>query len=274
MVRLEPEDQPPLTAIGPLLGIRKGDELRLSGRWVDHPRYGRQFEAESYVQVAPSTIEGLRRYLGSGKIRGLGPKRAELVVEAFGLDTLDVLENEPERLLEIRGIGPTTLDKIRESWEHHRGIQQIMVFLTGHGVSPAIAVRVFQRYGPAAVDVVRSNPYRLAEDIFGVGFLTADRIARQLGIPAEAPERLEAGVLHTLAGSRRPGPRVPARGSNSFAPRQNCSRRARSRSRSRLRVWLRGNRSSFAPGQMARRRSTSRASKPPRGWWRATWRTF
>ncbi len=198
VVRVEPEDQPPLTAIGPLLGIRKGDELRLSGRWVDHPRYGRQFEAESYVQVAPSTLEGLRRYLGSGKIRGLGPKRAELVVEAFGLDTLDVLENEPQRLLEIHGIGPATLDKIRESWEHHRGIQQIMVFLTGHGVSPAIAVRVFQRYGPAAVEVVRSNPYRLAEDIFGVGFLTADRIARHLGIPAEAPERLQAGVLHTL----------------------------------------------------------------------------
>ena len=198
VVRLEPEGQPPLTAIGPLLGIRKGDELRLSGRWVDHPRYGRQFEAESYVQVAPSTIEGLRRYLGSGKIRGLGPKRAELVVEAYGLDTLNVLENEPERLLEIHGIGPSTLERIRESWEHHLGIQQIMVFLTGHGVSPAIAVRVFQRYGPAAVDVVRSNPYRLAEDIFGVGFLTADRIARHLGIPAEAAERLEAGVLHTL----------------------------------------------------------------------------
>jgi exodeoxyribonuclease V alpha subunit len=198
VVRLEPEDQPPLTAIGPLLGIRKGDELRLSGRWVDHPRYGRQFEAESYVQVAPSTIEGLRRYLGSGKIRGLGPKRAEQVVEAYGLDTLNVLENEPERLLEIRGIGPSTLEKIRESWEHHRGIQQIMVFLTGHGVSPSIAVKVFQRYGPAAVEVVRSNPYRLAQEIFGVGFLTADRIARQLGIPADAPERLEAGVSHTL----------------------------------------------------------------------------
>lgn len=198
VVRLQPEDQPALTAIGPLLGIRKGDELRLSGRWVDHPRYGRQFEAESYVQVAPSTIEGLKRFLGSGKIRGLGPKRAEQVVEAYGLDTLEVLENEADRLLEIHGIGPATLAKIRESWEHHRGIQQVMVFLTGHGVSPSIAVKVFQRYGPAAVDVVRSNPYRLAQEIFGVGFLTADRIARQLGIPADAPARLEAGVLHTL----------------------------------------------------------------------------
>lgn len=205
VVRLEPEDQSSLIAIGPLLGIRKGDELRLSGRWVDHPRYGRQFEAESYVQVEPSTIDGLRRYLGSGKIRGLGPKRAELVVETFGLDTLAVLENEPERLLEIRGIGPATLEKIRESWEHHRGIQQIMVFLTGHGVSPSIAVKVFQKYGPAAVDVVRSNPYRLAQEIFGVGFLTADRIARQLGISADAPERLEAGVLHTLRESAGQG---------------------------------------------------------------------
>jgi len=198
VVRLQPEDAPPLTAIGPLLGVRQGDELRLSGRWVNHAKYGEQFEAESYVQVAPSTLDGLRRFLGSGKVRGLGEKRAAQVVDAFGLETLEVIENEPERLLEIRGIGPQTVDRIRESWDQHRGIQQIMIFLTGHGVPPGVAVKAFRRYGPGAVDVVRSNPYRLAEEVFGVGFLTADRIARQLGIPADAPERLEAGVLHTL----------------------------------------------------------------------------
>jgi exodeoxyribonuclease V alpha subunit len=197
-VRLQSEETASVTAIGPLLGVRQGDELRLTGRWVQHAKYGDQFEVESYVHVAPSTLDGLRRFLGSGKIRGLGPARAAQVVEAFGLEALDVLDSEPERLLEIRGIGPLTVERVRESWERHRGIQQIMIFLTGHGVSPGIAVKAFKRYGPGAIDVVRSNPYRLAEEIFGVGFLTADRIARQLGIPDDAPERLEAAVLHTL----------------------------------------------------------------------------
>jgi exodeoxyribonuclease V alpha subunit len=197
-VRLQPEDRDSLTAIGPLLGVRQGDELRLTGRWVRHAKYGEQFEVESYVHVAPSTLEGLRRFLGSGKIRGIGPARASQVVERFGLDTLEVLDSEPDRLLDIRGIGPATVEGVRQSWGQHRGIQQIMIFLTGHGVAPGIAVKAFKRYGPGAVDVVRSNPYRLAEEIFGVGFLTADRIARQLGIPPDAPERLEAGVLHTL----------------------------------------------------------------------------
>ena len=198
VVRLQPDDAPAMTAIGPLLGVRRGDELRLSGRWINHAKYGEQFEAESYVQVAPSTLEGIRRFLGSGKVRGLGKKRAAQVVDAYGLETLEVIENEPERLLEIRGIGRATVDRIRESWDELRGIQQIMIFLTGHGVAPGVAVKAFHRYGPGAVDVVRSNPYRLAEEVFGVGFLTADRMAHQLGIPADAPERLEAGVLHTL----------------------------------------------------------------------------
>jgi len=198
VVRLQPEDAPALTVIGPLLGVRRGDELRLSGRWINHTKYGEQFKAESYVQVAPSTLEGIRRFLGSGKVRGLGKKRAAQVVEAFGMESLEVIENQPERLLEIRGIGRATVDRIRDSWDQLRGIQQIMIFLTGHGVAPGVAVKAFRRYGPGAVDVVRSNPYRLAEEVFGVGFLTADRIARQLGIPADAPERLEAGVLHTL----------------------------------------------------------------------------
>jgi exodeoxyribonuclease V alpha subunit len=197
-VRLQSEDAVSVTATGPLLGVRHGDNLRLSGRWVNHAKYGDQFEVESYVHVAPSTLEGLRQFLGSGKIRGLGPARSARVVEAFGLDTLEVLDNQPERLLEVNGIGPSTLEQVCDSWDQHRGIQQIMIFLTGHGVSPGIAVKAFKRYGPGAIEVVRSNPYRLAEEVFGVGFLTADRIARQLGIPSDARERLEAGILHTL----------------------------------------------------------------------------
>jgi exodeoxyribonuclease V alpha subunit len=197
-VRLEAGDADSVTAIGPLLGVRQGDDLRITGRWVRHAKYGDQFEVDSYVHIAPSTLDGLRRFLGSGKIRGIGPARAAQVVEAFGLDTLEVLDNEPDRLLEIHGIGPSTVERVRESWEQHRGIQQIMIFLTGHGVAPGIAIKAFKRYGAGAIDVVRSNPYQLAEEIFGVGFLTADRIARQLGIPVDAPERLEAGVLHAL----------------------------------------------------------------------------
>jgi exodeoxyribonuclease V alpha subunit len=198
-LRLQPpRDAPTVTAIGPLLGVRQGDEVRLTGHWVQHAKYGEQFEVDSYVHVAPSTLEGLRRFLASGKIRGLGPTRAAQVVEAFGLETLEILDSEPERLLEVYGIGPSTVERVRTSWAQHRGIQQIMIFLTGHGVSPGIAIKAFRRYGPGAIDVVRSNPYRLAEEVFGVGFLTADRIAHQLGIPDDAPERLEAGVLHTL----------------------------------------------------------------------------
>jgi exodeoxyribonuclease V alpha subunit len=197
-VRLDPGDSESVTAIGPLLGVRQGDDLRLTGHWVRHAKYGDQFEVDTYVHVAPSTLDGLQRFLGSGKIRGIGPTRAAQIVEAFGLETLEVLDNQPERLLEIRGIGPSTVERVRESWDEHRGIQQIMIFLTGHGVAPSIAIKAFKRYGAGAIDVVRSNPYQLAEEIFGVGFLTADRIARQLGIPADAPERLEAGVLHTL----------------------------------------------------------------------------
>jgi len=198
VVRLRPDDAPSFTATGPLLGVREGDELRLSGRWIDHAKFGEQFEADSYVQVAPSTLEGLRRFLGSGRIRGLGPKMAARVVERFGLQTLDVLDSDPGRLLEIRGIGPRTVERIRTSWEQHRGVQQIMIFLTGHGVAPGVAIKAYRRYGAGAVEVVRSNPYRLAEEVFGVGFLTADRIARKLGIPPDAPERLEAGLLYAL----------------------------------------------------------------------------
>ncbi|MFV2071508.1 MAG: ATP-dependent RecD-like DNA helicase, partial [Thermoanaerobaculales bacterium] len=192
------EDAPSFTATGPLLGVREGDELRLTGHWIDHAKFGEQFETASYVQVAPSTLEGLRRFLGSGRIRGLGPKMAARVVDAFGLETLEILDTDPGRLRQVRGIGPTTIERIRSSWEQHRGIQQIMIFLTGHGIPPGVAVKAYRRYGASAVDVVRSNPYRLAEEVFGVGFLTADRIARKLGIPEDAPERLEAGVLFAL----------------------------------------------------------------------------
>ena len=197
-IRLSSEERGSFAATGALLGAREGDELRLSGRWIDHPKFGEQFEVSSYVQVAPSTIEGIRRFLGAGRVRGIGPAIAARIVDAFGLETLDILDNEPERLLEVHGIGQATLDKIRGSWEKHRGIQQIMIFLTGHGIAPGVAIKAFARFGSSALDVVRDNPYRLAEEVVGVGFRTADRIARNTGIPADAPQRLEAGLLFAL----------------------------------------------------------------------------
>ncbi len=193
------------TAVGPLLGVHQGDELRLAGRWVQHTRFGEQLEVSTFVHVTPSTLDGIRRFLSSGRIRGIGAKMAERIVEKFALETLEVMERDPERLLEVSGIGKKTLERIKQSWVKHRGIQQIMVFLTGHGVTPGIAVKVYGRYGAAGLDVVRSNPYRLAEEVFGVGFRTADRIGHKLGVPDDAPERLEAGLLFLLQEATRDG---------------------------------------------------------------------
>ncbi len=198
VVRVRGDAGATFTAIGPLLGVREGDRLRLAGRWVEHPRFGRQLEVSTYVYLEPSTKEGIRRFLASGRIRGIGPKMAERIVARFGDRTLEIIEREPEKLRRVRGIGAKTLDRIRTSWEASRGLQQIMVFLTGHGLPPGVAVKAHARYGAAAVDVVRSNPYRLAEEVFGVGFRTADRIARGLGLAEDAPERLRAGLVFVL----------------------------------------------------------------------------
>ncbi len=198
-VRLENDERGSFAATGPLLGVREGDELRLTGKWIEHPRFGEQFEAESYVQVAPSTLEGIRKFLGTGRVKGIGPTMAARIVDAFGLDSLEIMDRDPGRLLEIHGIGRATLAKVRASWEKHRGIQQIMVFLTGHGIAPGVAVKAYGKYGAAAVDVVRDDPFRLAEDVFGVGFRTADRIAQRIGIPADSPQRLRAGLLFALS---------------------------------------------------------------------------
>lgn len=186
------------TAVGPLLGVRDGDRVRLSGRWIRHPRYGEQLEVARWMPVEPETLEGMRRFLGGGRVRGIGPTLAERLVSRFGLETLDVLDHHPERLTEVRGIGRAKAERVAASWAEHRGMQQIMVFLTGHGIAPGVAVRAWRRYGAKAVDVVRTNPYRLADEVHGVGFLTADEIARTLGMAPDAPERLAAGLLYAL----------------------------------------------------------------------------
>ncbi|WP_062355382.1 SF1B family DNA helicase RecD2 [Herbidospora yilanensis] len=188
-----------LTVVGPLLGAQPGESLRLTGRWTSHPRYGRQFEVWSYTTVLPATIQGIRRYLGSGLIKGIGPKMAERITLHFGLDTLRVIEEEPARLVEVPGLGPKRTTMIAAAWEEQKVIKEVMIFLQGVGVSTSIAVRIFKQYGETSIDVVRAEPYRLADDVWGIGFKTADTIAQAVGIAADSPERVKAGLRYTLS---------------------------------------------------------------------------
>jgi exodeoxyribonuclease V alpha subunit len=188
-----------LTVIGALLGAQPGESLRMQGWWSSHPQYGRQFEVVSYSTVLPATIQGIRRYLGSGLIKGIGPVFAERIVEHFGLDTLQIIEDEPARLVEVPGLGPKRTAKITTAWAEQKAIKEVMVFLQGVGVSTSIAVRIYKKYGDTSIDVVRKEPYRLAADVWGIGFKTADTIAQAVGIPHDSPERVKAGLQYTLS---------------------------------------------------------------------------
>ncbi|MFD0857088.1 ATP-dependent RecD-like DNA helicase [Actinomadura adrarensis] len=188
-----------LTVVGALLGAQVGESLRLTGRWRSHPKYGRQFEAESYTTVLPATVQGIRRYLGSGMIKGIGPVMADRMVSHFGTDILRVIEEEPERLVEVQGLGPKRTKRIGEAWEEQKAIKEVMVFLQGVGVSTSLAVRIYKQYGDASVDTVRREPYTLAADVWGIGFKTADTIAQAVGIPHDSPERIKAGLRYTLS---------------------------------------------------------------------------
>ncbi|CAL9291278.1 MULTISPECIES: ATP-dependent RecD-like DNA helicase [unclassified Streptomyces] len=194
-----------LTVVGSLLGAQPGESLRMEGRWGSHPQYGRQFTVENYTTVLPATVQGIRRYLGSGLIKGIGPRIADRIVEHFGTDTLDVIEREPGRLVEVPGLGPKRTRMIGAAWEEQKAIKEVMVFLQGVGVSTSIAVRIYKSYGDASISVVRNQPYRLAADVWGIGFLTADRIAQAVGIPHDSPDRVKAGLRHALSQSTDQG---------------------------------------------------------------------
>ena len=188
-----------LTVVGPLLGAQIGESLRLTGQWGSHPKYGKQFQVHSYTTVLPATIQGIRRYLGSGLIKGIGPMMAERMVSHFGLDILTIIEEEPARLIEVHGLGPKRTKKISDAWQEQKAIKEVMVFLQGVGVSTSLAVRIYKKYGDASIGVVRSEPYRLASDVWGIGFKTADTIAQAVGIPHDSPERIKAGLQYTLS---------------------------------------------------------------------------
>ncbi|MEU5898614.1 MULTISPECIES: ATP-dependent RecD-like DNA helicase [Streptomyces] len=194
-----------LTVVGALLGAQAGESLRMHGRWGSHPQYGKQFTVENYTTVLPATIQGIRRYLGSGLIKGIGPVMADRITTHFGVDTLDIIETAPQRLVEVPGLGPKRTKMIAAAWEEQKAIKEVMVFLQGVGVSTSIAVRIYKKYADASISVVKNEPYRLAADVWGIGFLTADRIAQSVGIPHDSPERVKAGLQYALSQSTDQG---------------------------------------------------------------------
>ncbi len=193
------------TVVGNLLGAQPGESLRMRGLWKSHPQFGKQFEVRDYTTVLPATIQGIRRYLGSGLIKGIGPKMAERIVAHFDLDTLRVIEEEPARLIEVPGLGPKRTAMIGRAWEEQKAIKEVMLFLQGVGVSTSIAVRIYKTYKDASISVVKNEPYKLAGDVWGIGFKTADKIAQALGIPHDSPQRVKAGLQFTLSEASEEG---------------------------------------------------------------------
>jgi len=195
---LAKEMKEPLTAVGLLAGVPVGSRLVLEGSWSVDARFGRQFKVRQYRIVKPNTLQGIERYLGSGLIKGVGPGFAARIVKHFGLATLDILEQDPDRLHEVAGLGAKRIETVKQAWIEQRSIHRIMVFLQGYGISATYAVKIFKTYGTKAQALVEENPYRLAEDIWGIGFKSADRIAASVGITGNDPRRARAGLLFLL----------------------------------------------------------------------------
>ncbi|HEY3416930.1 MAG TPA: AAA family ATPase, partial [Armatimonadota bacterium] len=205
IARLRTFDRELVTIIGEFLNPVPGESLQLWGKWEIHKQYGPQLRVERYQLLKPATVAGIEKYLGSGMIHGIGPGIAKVLVAHFGLDTLDVIEEHPERLSEAPGIGKERARWIAEAWEEQRAVRHIMLFLQGHGISASLAAKIYRTYGDRAIEIVTANPYKLAQDVYGIGFKTADRIARQLGVAGNTPERIEAGLLFGLRESSEQG---------------------------------------------------------------------
>ncbi|MDH3676471.1 MAG: AAA family ATPase, partial [Anaerolineae bacterium] len=187
-----------VTIVGGLADVSPGARLKVEGHWKTHPKYGEQFVIDRYVEERPATVEGIRRYLGSGLIKGVGPVMAKRITDRFGSDTLEVIESDITRLAEVEGIGSRRVRMIADAWEAQKQIKEIMLFLQTHQVSTALAVKIYKSYGDQSIKIVKNDPYRLARDIYGIGFLSADKIARNIGIAADAPQRVAAGIEYTL----------------------------------------------------------------------------
>jgi exodeoxyribonuclease V alpha subunit len=187
-----------LCVVGSFPGIQVGETLECQGEWKQHPTHGRQFEAANHRVKAPADLLGIRKYLGSGLIKGIGPVYASRIVDQFGIETLKIIDQHPERLGEVKGLGKKRLDQIQSCWASQKVVRDVMIFLQGHGVSPAYAQKIFKMYGEKCIQQVQTNPYQLARDVFGIGFKIADQIASKLGIAKDAASRIDAGIEFAL----------------------------------------------------------------------------
>jgi len=187
-----------VTFSGNLVSVNPGEVLKLKGNWYHHPKYGEQFKVNSYVSVVPATVKGIKRYLSSGLIKGIGPVMAKRIVSIFGIATLDIIENSIDRLREVDGIGDKRINMIQDAWKEQRDIKDVMLFLQDNGISSAYATKIYKQYGQESINIVKENPYRLASDVAGIGFTTADKIAQNMGIEKDSLLRAEAGILYVL----------------------------------------------------------------------------
>ena len=188
-----------ITIVGNLVSVNPGESLLLNGEWVNNPKYGRQFQIKKYETIQPANVVGIRKYLGSGLIKGIGPKMASRIVSRFGLDTIDVIEQQPQKLASVPGIGQKRVKLIKQAWEDQREIKNVMLFLQSHNVSTSHAAKIYKTYQNEAIPIVTENPYRLADDIYGIGFVTADTIAQKLGINKNDPYRIQTGIKYVLS---------------------------------------------------------------------------
>ena len=188
-----------IAIVGTLASIQEGESVEVEGVWTNHPKYGKQFKVEHYKAVYPSTLEGIQKYLGSGLIKGVGPRSAKRIVDHFGAETLDIIDADPRRLEEVPKLGKKRVELIAAAWDEQRQIKDVMVFLQSHGITTGYAVKIFKTYGQEAIQKVRSDPYRLERDVDGIGFRIADRIAQRLGLGRDAPERVQAGIRYLLS---------------------------------------------------------------------------
>ncbi len=194
----EPKKREVTTIVGVMPGVHVGENIRCKGKWKHHAKFGPQFEVQSFETEAPTDVVGIQRYLESGMIKGIGPAYAERIVKKFGIETLNVIDCKPAKLLTVPGIGEKRVGIIVRCWEEQRLVRNVMIFLRGHGVSPSFAQKIFKKYGEESIEKMRENPYRIAQEIRGVGFKSADRIAQNLGMMRDAPQRIQSGIQHVL----------------------------------------------------------------------------
>jgi len=199
VAKVKVDDRPDLvTVVGILMNPAPGESIKMRGEWSRHPEFGEQFKVHHYTTTVPATIYGIRKYLGSGMFKGIGPEMAKRIICRFGTQTLDIITHHPKQLAEVAGIGPKRIEMINNGWRDQREIRDVMIFLQSHGVGTGYSARIFKQYGQASIRVVRENPYRLAEDISGIGFTTADKIAQKLGFNKNSAFRARAGIIYVL----------------------------------------------------------------------------